>query len=81
MDESAGAVLKLATVMFALAAAVLAARLHFGYIPVLGSMPGDITLTLPHGSLFLPLGSSAVLSVLLVLVTYISSKSNRTDDQ
>ena len=81
MDDSAGTVLKLATILLALAAGVLAVRLHFGYIPLLGSLPGDLNVSLPHGSLFLPIGSSVVLGGLLAFVSYLSSQSNRTDGQ
>jgi hypothetical protein len=50
------------------------ALLLVGKIPGLGRLPGDIYIQRPHVSLFLPLTTSILISVVLSLVWYLFSR-------
>jgi len=52
-------------------AMVGAAILLFGRIPFLGRLPGDITVQRPGFTLYVPLATSLLLSVLVSLVLWL----------
>jgi len=48
--------------------------LFVGKIPFLGRLPGDLVIQRPGFSLYLPLGTSLLLSVLLSLVLWLLNR-------
>ncbi len=54
---------------------VVGAALYFSkYIPWLGRLPGDIVIVRPNFTLYLPLATSLLLSLLLSALLYLLSK-------
>lgn len=51
--------------------AVGGALLLFGKIPFLGRLPGDITVQRPGFTLYLPLGTSLLLSLIVSLLLWL----------
>ena len=52
-------------------AAVGGALLLFGKVPVLGRLPGDITVQRPGFTLYVPLATSLLLSVIVSLLLWL----------
>jgi hypothetical protein len=52
-------------------AAIGGALLLFGKIPFLGKLPGDITVERPGFTLYVPLATSLLISVLVSLVLWL----------
>ena len=52
-------------------AAVGGALLLFGKVPFLGKLPGDITIQRPGFTLYFPLATSLLLSVIVSLVLWL----------
>jgi len=71
-------ILRLVTVLLSLIVMVVLVRIRYGVIPFVGQLPGDFELYLPHGTLFLPLATSALVSFLLLFIAVLcSSFSNK----
>lgn len=66
--EGIGKALLAAGLVIAAAGAVL---LLFGKIPFLGKLPGDITVERPGFTLYLPLATSLLISVIVSLVLWL----------
>jgi hypothetical protein len=62
------------TLLFVLGVLAAYVGLHlvlFHSFPLPGPLPGDIDVPLPGGALFLPIGSSIVISGLLTLIAWL----------
>ncbi len=79
MSESAVHFVRLVFVLSLLAAALTAGFLFFGGIPLLGKLPGDMWIPLGGSSLYIPLSSSFLVSLVLTLIAVLTKprSSNR----
>lgn len=50
---------------------------YFHGFPLIGSLPGDIEVDLPRGSVYMPITTSVILGLLLTVVAYAIQKINR----
>ena len=78
-DDSA-AFLRLLFVLIALGALLAIAFAATGRIPLLGKLPGDFIIPLPRGSVYLPVASSLLVSILVSAIAYfIVTRPQRTN--
>ncbi len=77
MTDEVHAFLTLVFTLAVLTAAIIAALLVFGHVPVLGTLPGDLTIPLAHGSLTLPFGSSIVTALIVTAVAWLATAGSR----
>lgn len=50
---------------------------YFQGFPMIGSLPGDIEVDLPRGSVYLPITTSVIFGLLLTVIAYAIQKINR----
>jgi hypothetical protein len=80
ISEDTAAFFRLLFVLIALGALLAIGFALLGRIPLLGKLPGDVTIALPRGSVYLPISSSLLVSILVTAIAYfIVTRSNSKD--
>ncbi len=61
---------RLIAALLLLSVLLLWVAMYFHGIPLIGELPGDFEIDIPGGSLYVPLATSVLLSLLLTFVAY-----------
>ncbi|MCB2204408.1 DUF2905 domain-containing protein [bacterium] len=71
------AFLRLLLVLLVLSVAVVAGMLFLQHIPLIGMLPGDMEFDFPGISIYIPITTTILLSVLLTLVAYLVHRHSK----
>ncbi|MBR9978771.1 MAG: DUF2905 domain-containing protein [Bacteroidetes bacterium] len=70
MDERA-TLLRLLSALLLFSLLLIWVSLRYNGIPLVGVLPGDFELSIPGGSLYLPVTTSVLLSAILTFIAYL----------